>query len=65
MCLDYSDTIGRVTKNTIAICHVHIGGIVSSNALKIAEYCKNNNLYFVEDSAQGHGSSNNGQRAGT
>ena len=65
MCLDYSDTIGRVTKNTIAICHVHIGGIVSSNALKIAEYCKKNNLYFVEDSAQGHGSSNNGQRAGS
>ena len=65
MCLNYDDAISKITSDTIAICHVHIGGIVSDAALRLARFCKENNLFFVEDSAQGHGSENNGVKAGT
>jgi len=65
MCLDYDDTLSKITPQTIAICHVHIGGIVSENALRLAKHCDNHGLYFVEDAAQAHGSSNQGKKAGT
>ena len=65
MCLDYKDTIEKITSETVAICHVHIGGIVSDAALRLAQYCNNHDLYFVEDAAQAHGSINNGKKAGT
>ena len=65
MCLDYEDTISKINSNTVAICHVHIGGIVSNGAIRLAKYCKKNRIFFVEDSAQGHGSENGGIRAGT
>ena len=29
MCLCYKDVLNKITDNTVAICHVHIGGIVS------------------------------------
>lgn len=65
MCLDYNDTIQKVTPKTVAICHVHIGGLVSDNALRLAGYCDNHDLFFVEDAAQAHGSTNKGIKAGT
>ena len=65
MCLDFKDTINKITPETIAICHVHIGGLVSDNAMRLAEYCKNNKIYFVEDAAQAHGSINQNRKAGT
>ena len=65
MCLDYEDTIKKITPKTAAICHVHIGGLVSNNALRLARYCEENDIYFVEDAAQAHGSSNQDKKAGT
>ena len=65
MCLDYDDVLQKINKNTVGICHVHIGGLVSDSALKLSRYCKDNGLYFVEDAAQAHGSSNQGVSAGT
>lgn len=65
MSLDYKDAISRITERTVGICHVHIGGLVTDAALQLAEYCENNNLFFVEDAAQAHGSSNQERKAGT
>ena len=65
MSLDYEDALSKITKDTVAICHVHIGGIVSDSAIKISEYCKKNDLYFVEDAAQAHGTINKNRFAGT
>ena len=65
MCLDYESALDNVTANTIAICHVHIGGIVSDAALKLSKYCDKNGLYFVEDAAQAHGTINQGVKAGS
>ena len=65
MCLDYKDTIEKITSETVAICHVHIGGLVSDASLRLARYCNDHGLYFVEDAAQAHGSTNKGIKAGT
>ena len=65
MCLSYEDTISKLSSKTIAICHVHIGGIVSNSSIQLAEYCKNNNIHFIEDSAQGHGSKFDNKNAGS
>ena len=65
MCMDYDSVMSLINKNTIAVCHVHIGGLVSDSALQLSEYCLQNNIYFVEDAAQAHGSSNMDQKAGT
>tara|TARA_Y100001968_G_C19419364_1_gene750865 strand:- start:1232 stop:2353 length:1122 start_codon:yes stop_codon:yes gene_type:complete len=64
MCLDYESTIKKVNSKTIAICIVHIGGIVSESVIPLKSYCEKNNLYLVEDAAQAHGSSLEGTKAG-
>jgi dTDP-4-amino-4,6-dideoxygalactose transaminase len=65
MCLDYESVISKISKNTIAVCHVHIGGVVSSGALRLAKFCKENKIWFVEDAAQAHGSMYKGTYAGS
>ena len=55
MCLSYDDAIARVTANTVAICHVHIGGLVTRDALRLADFCRERGLHFVEDACQAHG----------
>jgi len=65
MCLDFDSVISLISDNTAAICHVHIGGLVSDSSLRLSEYCLKNNIYFVEDAAQAHGSSKMGKKAGT
>ena len=64
MCLDETDVIKKITKNTIAIIQVHIGGIVSESTLKLKKICEDRNLYFIEDAAQAHGSSLKNIKAG-
>jgi perosamine synthetase len=64
MCLDFEKTTNLVNKNTAAICHVHIGGLVSPSAPKLSKFCKKNKIFFVEDAAQAHGSSINKIMAG-
>ena len=65
MCLDFDSVINLISANTAAICHVHIGGMVSDSALRLSEYCLKNEIHFVEDAAQAHGSSKKGRKAGT
>lgn len=64
MCLDADDVAKKITKNTVAVMHVHIGGLVSKSILAIQKICKDNGIHLIEDSAQAHGSSLNGIKAG-
>jgi len=64
MCLDDIDVIKKITKNTIAIMQVHIGGIVSESTLKLKKICEDRGLYLIEDAAQAHGSSLKNTKAG-
>tara|TARA_B100000029_G_scaffold514502_1_gene617587 strand:- start:1209 stop:2330 length:1122 start_codon:yes stop_codon:yes gene_type:complete len=65
MCMDYDSVMSLINKNTIAVCYVHIGGLVSESALQLSAFCLENNIYFVEDAAQAHGSSNMDRKAGS
>jgi len=65
MCLDPTDAARRITPSTAAIAHVHIGGLVSTGILRLKEICDDRNVHLIEDAAQAHGSSLNGQKAGS
>ena len=43
-----------LTKKTRAVLMVHTYGL-PAEALEIEEFCKNNNLYLIEDAAEAHG----------
>ena len=64
MCLDAEDVKRKITAKTAAVIHVHIGGLVSKDILKLQNICKESNIHLVEDAAQAHGSSLNGIKAG-
>jgi len=55
----------RVTNNTVGVIVVHIGGIVTPQMPEIQAWCKEWGLFLFEDAAHAHGSSLNGQMAGT
>ena len=65
MCLSYSDVVSRITDKCAGVCHVHIGGLVTPDALRLAEYCRERGLHFVEDACQAHGTSIDGEMAGS
>jgi dTDP-4-amino-4,6-dideoxygalactose transaminase len=55
----------RVTEDTAGVIVVHIAGLVSPDLPAIRDFCKERNLFLLEDSAHAHGSSLDGQSAGT
>jgi len=59
------DSIKRMTTNkTKALIYTHLYGSMS-NTKEIENWCINNGIRFIEDSAQSLGSSLNGRKAGT
>jgi perosamine synthetase len=64
LCLSFDDMKRRVTKNTRAVIIVHIGGHIAFEIEKISDYCKQNNIYLIEDCAHSHGASWNGKKGG-
>jgi dTDP-4-amino-4,6-dideoxygalactose transaminase len=51
--------------NELIILLSDIGGIVNPDAEKIGEYCKHNDIVFIEDCAHSFGATLNGKYAGT
>lgn len=54
----------RRTPNTVGVMVVHIGGIITPEITTIAQWCRENALWLVEDAAHAHGSTWNGKRPG-
>lgn len=65
LCLSLEDLKRKRTKNTRAVIVVHIGGHLAFQINEIGAYCKENNIFLIEDCAHAHGASWNGQMAGT
>lgn len=65
LCLSYNDMINKITPNTKAVIVVHIGGHIAFEIEKIADYCRKNNIYLIEDCAHAHGAEWNGKMAGS
>ncbi|CAM8349772.1 DegT/DnrJ/EryC1/StrS family aminotransferase [Candidatus Methylopumilus universalis] len=55
----------NITKNTKAVCIVHIGGHISKEIFEIKKFCKNNDILLIEDAAHCVGSSFKNKYAGT
>src|SRR5215471_10448254 len=54
-----------VSPATVAVIVVHIAGTVSPETPKIAEFCRDRDLFLVEDAAHAHASTLDGRMAGT
>lgn len=65
LCLSYEDVLKKVTKKTKAIVVVHIGGHIAFDIEKISAFCKEKNIFLVEDCAHAHGAQWNGKTAGS
>jgi dTDP-4-amino-4,6-dideoxygalactose transaminase len=55
----------RLTKETAGVVVVHIAGIVTPEMPAIRDFCQEQGLFLFEDAAHAHGSSVNGQMAGS
>lgn len=59
---DVEKTLTSRTKGVVA---VHIGGLVCPEIRKIREFCEGRGLFLIEDAAHAHGSSIDGEPAGS
>ena len=55
----------KITKDTVGIILVHIGGIISHEFNKIKKICAAKKIFILEDAAHAHGSKFNGKSAGS
>ena len=58
------DVEKSLTKNTVGIVAVHIGGLISAQMPALIELAARKGIWVVEDAAHAHGSSLNGTSAG-
>ncbi len=65
LCLDPESLERNIRKDTKAVIIVHIGGIIPPQIKDTREICKKYGLYLIEDAAHAHGSTLDGQKAGT
>jgi perosamine synthetase len=55
----------RITKNTVGVILVHVGGIITPEIMEIRSWCGRQGLWLFEDAAHAHGSAYQGRFAGT
>lgn len=65
LCLDPENVQKYVTQRTKAVIAVHIGGLVCPDIKAIREVCKDHGLFLIEDAAHAHGSTLDGEYAGS
>ena len=66
LCLSYADFVAKAeTFRPKAAFVVHIGGHIAFEIEQIADYCRANDIFLIEDCAHAHGASWHGRRAGT
>jgi dTDP-4-amino-4,6-dideoxygalactose transaminase len=64
MCVNLKEIEDKVTKKTVGVVVVHIGGIIAPQIEEISQWCKKRDLWLVEDGAHAQGSEFNGKKAG-
>jgi len=65
LCMDLESLKEVVTGNTKAVIVVHIGGHMAFEIEEISEYCKNKDIFLIEDCAHAHGASFKGNPPGS
>jgi dTDP-4-amino-4,6-dideoxygalactose transaminase len=66
LCISFEDFRLKAEKfKPKAVWVVHIGGHISFQIEEIADYCKEKNIFLIEDCAHAHGAEWNGKKPGT
>lgn len=66
LCMSFDDFEEKARKHKPrAVFLVHIGGHIAFDSERIAEYCRAEGIFLIEDCAHAHGAQWNGRRAGT
>jgi perosamine synthetase len=66
LCMSFADFEAKASEyRPKAAFLVHIGGHLAFESERIADYCRENEIFLIEDCAHAHGASWNGRRAGT
>jgi perosamine synthetase len=66
LCMSFEDLERKVARHRPrAVMLVHIGGHVAFDVERIAELCRAEGIFLIEDCAHSHGASWNGRRPGT
>jgi perosamine synthetase len=66
LCVSFEDFVRKAERHRPrAAFVVHIGGHIAFEIERIADYCRSEGIFLIEDCAHAHGASWNGRRAGT
>jgi perosamine synthetase len=65
LCIDPDDVKSKFSDKTAGVIAVHVAGLVCPQISELKQFCKNNDLFLIEDAAHAHGAMINGQKAGT
>ena len=66
LCMSFADFEQKAEQHKpTAAFLVHIGGHIAFESRQIAEYCKANDIFLIEDCAHAHGAEWNGTKPGT
>jgi perosamine synthetase len=66
LCMSFDDFEAKAARHKPrAAFLVHIGGHIAFEVEKIAEYCRSEGIFLIEDCAHAHGAKWNGRQAGT
>ena len=62
--IDTQDILRLITKKTVAVIGVHFSGLMC-DVLSLGKICKDNDIIFIEDSAECLGTTRDSIKAGT
>ncbi len=66
LCMSFADFEAKAERHRPrAVFLVHIGGHIAFEVQAIADYCREHDIFLIEDCAHAHGASWNGRRPGT
>lgn len=66
LCMSFDDLVRKVDQHQPkAVFIVHIGGHIAFDIERIADFCRDRNIWLVEDCAHAHGASWHGRKPGS
>jgi perosamine synthetase len=66
LCMSFDDLVDKAESyRPRAVILVHIGGHIAFDSDRIADYCRQNEIFLLEDCAHAHGASWNGRKPGS
>jgi len=65
LCLSLEDLKRKITRKTKAVAIVHIGGHIAFEIEEINNFCRERDVYLIEDCAHAHGGKWNGKFGGS